>query len=261
MDRDRERKEEQRQGLLGFHGFWRAENHLEKLFFFSVTDVRKRLKVFVNSAAQQRKRKTHSHDDRERQATSGQSAAHRSGRRCSERSTAERTAGDGERAQRISQVEEGKLRLEAPREAPLLLHRPDRDGDPELAEQKAHSEWNLPVPAGPLHLLQGIVPGMEKLCQAQPVPERVLHQAAQGSRQTREGTLLDHRPGQRVYVRGGLLSPQAARIPEEMPSVESHVPDDGWYRVWNIHAAAELWFPVACGLVNVPQQLQHRPDG
>jgi hypothetical protein len=54
--------------------------------------------------------------------------------------------------------------------------------------------------------------GLEKLCPAQPEPQRVLHQAAQGSGEARQGPLLDHRPRLGVHVRGGLVPASASRI-------------------------------------------------
>ena len=46
---------------------------------------------------------------------------------------------------------------------------------------------------------------MEELSTAQPLPQRVLHQAAQGAGQAGEGALLDHRPRAGVHVRGGVI--------------------------------------------------------
>ena len=58
--------------------------------------------------------------------------------------------------------------------------------------------WNYPTSTMP-------PAGLEELCAAQPQPERVLHQAAQGAGPAGQGALLDHRPGPGVHVRGGIM--------------------------------------------------------
>uniref|UniRef100_A0A2K5U6U4 Forkhead box F2 n=1 Tax=Macaca fascicularis TaxID=9541 RepID=A0A2K5U6U4_MACFA len=122
---------------------------------------------------------------------------------------------------------EGELGAAAAREAALLVHRAHRHGHPELPQQAPDAQRDLPVPAGALPLLPRRLPGLEELRAPQPLAQRVLHQAAQGPRAARQGPLLDHRPGQRVHVRGGLVPPPAARLQAEVPGAQAHVPPRG----------------------------------
>ena len=46
--------------------------------------------------------------------------------------------------------------------------------------------------SGQISVFPGVLPGLEELSATQPVTERVLHQAAEGPGQTRQGALLDH---------------------------------------------------------------------
>ena len=64
-------------------------------------------------------------------------------------------------------------------------------------------------------ILPRVLPGLEELRPSQLVPQRVLHQAAQGPGSAWQGPLLDHRPGPGVHVRGGILQETAPGLQEE----------------------------------------------
>lgn len=59
---------------------------------------------------------------------------------------------------------------------------------------------------------------MEELREAQPVVERVLHQAAEGSGPPGQGPLLDGGPGVGADVRGELVQAASPGVPAEVPA-------------------------------------------
>ena len=111
-----------------------------------------------------------------------------------------------------------------PGETPILVHSSDSDGDPIEPGKEADPIRDLLLPPATLPLLPGRLSGMEELGPPQPELERVLHQAAQGFGETRQGPLLDHRPVHGVHVRGGKLSPPAPGLPSQVPGVEAPIP-------------------------------------
>jgi hypothetical protein len=89
----------------------------------------------------------------------------------------------------------------APPEAALLVHRAHRHGHQLDARTQNHPQRHLQLHHGALSLLSGQPAGLAELHQAQPQPQRVLRQGAQGEGRARKRLLLVARPALHRHVR------------------------------------------------------------